>query len=177
MVVVADSFVVDHRAALDDVNVVVGVGGANAVDVVERMKKATMHDGTNVIGCSVRLSFSAPRATTRYIPRLSTARLKFERGVFFPPARLQFMLALSPPRIPTSPAVQELNYLPFKFINRVSYESIKFVLLPPLYFIPPPPLPLHLLYSWLIVVFCHCSMGQVSSMDVIRLVFDSAILL
>ena len=67
----ANSFVVDHRrvAALDDVNVVVGVGGANAVDVVERMKKATMHDGTNVIGCSVRLSFSAPRATTRYIPR------------------------------------------------------------------------------------------------------------
>jgi hypothetical protein len=51
----ADSFVVDHRrvAALDDVNevVVVGAGGANAIDVVERMKKATMHDGTNdVIG-------------------------------------------------------------------------------------------------------------------------------
>jgi len=49
----ADGFVVDRRrsvAALDDASeAVVGVGGANAIDVVERMNKATMHDGTNVM--------------------------------------------------------------------------------------------------------------------------------
>jgi hypothetical protein len=73
-ILAADSFVVDHRrvAAFDDnVNEVeVGVGGANAIDVVERMKKATMHDGINVMACLRRLSFSVPY---RERPRYKTA--------------------------------------------------------------------------------------------------------
>lgn len=67
----ANSFVVDHRrvAALDDNNVnevVVGVGGANAIDVVERMKKATMHDGTSVMAASV--GFPSPRHERDLVP-------------------------------------------------------------------------------------------------------------
>jgi hypothetical protein len=57
----ANSFVVDHVAVFDNVSEVVVLRGANAIDVVNRMKKATMHDGTSFIMVATRgLSFSAP---------------------------------------------------------------------------------------------------------------------
>jgi hypothetical protein len=58
----ANSFVVDHRVAVfDNVNEIVVLRGANAIDVVDRMKKkATMHDGTSFMVATRGLSFYAP---------------------------------------------------------------------------------------------------------------------
>jgi hypothetical protein len=58
----ADSFVVDHNrvAVFDNLSDVVVLRGANAIDVVDRMKKATMHDGTSFMVATRGLSFYAP---------------------------------------------------------------------------------------------------------------------
>jgi hypothetical protein len=64
LLTVADSFVVNHNrvAVLDnDVNeVVVVLRGANAIDVVNRVKNGTMHDGTSFMVATRGLFFSAP---------------------------------------------------------------------------------------------------------------------